>query len=200
MDTAMAEVKNGRNVEDAAADAVKHMLKSVRTDLGEKFDTMRARMRVGEALEAYKPERAPDPLGPSVLYRMVAPGRFVPVSDKIVAVKSRFGLTKRKTAVAVAAAAFAVTALFPPWLHTFDVTSGHRRWDAGYAFILSPPQPNGSTEYHGQYHGIQLDTTRLLVEWACILAIGGAAWLLLGDASPRPGTASGQSQRLGPIP
>jgi hypothetical protein len=70
---------------------------------------------------------------------------------------------------------FVLCGLFPPWLYTYDVTATHSRSDAGYSFILSPPLKRGRIT---TADGIQLDTSRLLIEWACILAATGAGWLL----------------------
>jgi hypothetical protein len=54
---------------------------------------------------------------------------------------------------------FLLAGLFPPWRLPGA--------DAGYSFILSPPSPS-----------CHLDAVRLLVEWACILAAGGVAWVV----------------------
>ena len=124
-------------------------------------------------------ERVPD----STLYRMVVPGRFAPVAAQTgTATLSRL-LWTRKTIAVMAALAFVLAGLFPPWLYTVNVTGMHLRRDAGYSFLLSPPHRSKETPFLGAWEtvwGIQLDTPRLLIEWACISVASGAAWLLCG--------------------
>ena len=102
-------------------------------------------------------------------------------NDSANPIAHKFRLQSRKITLAVAAAAFVLAGLFPPWLKTFDAQAIHSRRNAGYAFILSPPEPEG----HRPYDGIQLDTTRLLIEWSCILVFAGTAWFLCGVSKPR---------------
>jgi CheY-like chemotaxis protein len=68
--------------------------------------------------------------------------------------------------------------LFPPWLFTVDRSgSGNRtraEKNAGYHFILTPPQPERT--YQG--YGIRLDTSRLAIEWVSISALVCALCLL----------------------
>ena len=73
------------------------------------------------------------------------------------------------------AVVFVLCGFFPPWLYTYDVTATHSHSDAGYSFILSPPLKYGRIT---TADGIQLDTSRLLIEWVCILVATGAGWLL----------------------
>lgn len=139
----------------------------------------------------------------STLYREIAPGRFAPVKLERLTVRFAKQLRSRKTIVAVAAIAFVLAGLFPPWLYTLDLADGpHARRDAGFAFIFSPPKqekaryigyppgfiPDGgaSMDFPPKLFGIQLDTRRLLVEWACILAVGGAALLLCSRPLAKP--------------
>jgi hypothetical protein len=64
---------------------------------------------------------------------------------------------------------FVLCGLFPPWL---DISNqGHTRSTA-YSFILSPP-----ATARGSY-GVELDISRLVVEWLCILAVTGVAWII----------------------
>ena len=60
------------------------------------------------------------------------------------------------------AVVFVLCGLFPPWLYTYDVTATHSRSNAGCAFILSPPLPMEDSAVCG----IQIDTSRFLIEWA----------------------------------
>jgi hypothetical protein len=69
----------------------------------------------------------------------------------------------QKVLIVCGLVAFALCGLFPPWHY-----GGVRGGSTGYHFIFDPPS--------GQY----LDATCLLVEWLCIAAITGAAWLLVG--------------------
>jgi hypothetical protein len=111
----------------------------------------------------------------STLYREVAPGKFEPVKPESPALRFYKRLRNRKIIVALAAVAFTLAGLFPPWLNTFTTNAGLlSRWDAGYSFILSPPPPKKTAPYWGA----QLDMTRLLVEWSCIFVAGSAAWFL----------------------
>jgi hypothetical protein len=106
----------------------------------------------------------------------------------------------RKAILGLTALAIVLTGLFPPWLYTFDKLANHEEpgWhserSAGYFWIFKPPEPNFNRRAGGAndfvepdatglllpgfypYFGVKLDTTRLLVEWACILAVAGAAW------------------------
>ncbi len=105
----------------------------------------------------------------------------------------------KKGIVSAAAVAFVLAGLFPPWLYTYYSTGsggrfsyepgGHSERNAGYHFIFTPPPPReGEIQY-----GIKLDMPRVLIEWACIAAISGAALFLLGsvkaqqpDEKPQP--------------
>ena len=91
-----------------------------------------------------------------------------------------------KTILVCASVALVVSGLFPPWLYTFYRTStqyglgGHSEKSAGYYFIFTPPPPEN---YYPTY-GVKLDMERLLLEWACVLAVSGAAWTLFGLKKP----------------
>jgi len=88
----------------------------------------------------------------------------------------------RKTILFWTMLAIVMCGLFPPWSYTFYMTGGagfRSEKDAGYYFILNPPPPeyNPSTSHFSKEgYGVKLDAQRLLVEWVCILAVGGAAW------------------------
>src|SRR6266436_4996606 len=89
-------------------------------------------------------------------------------------------MREQKVIVLCASLAILISALFPPWLSTWD-SSGTReiegarsQCDLGYHPIFRPPKPRG----HGWPAGIKLDTTRLLIEWVCIAAAGCAAWVM----------------------
>src|SRR5258707_14798264 len=87
--------------------------------------------------------------------------------------------TQKWIVIAAAVAIFA-SGLFPPWLATFDVTASHDSTgrhsenDAGYHLVLTPPpRRDGASQF-----GIKLDTSRLFLEWVCILSAGVTAWMI----------------------
>lgn len=92
---------------------------------------------------------------------------------------------RQKRIVAAVAVAIFASGLFPPWLATFDVTASHdstgkhSEMDAGYHLVITPPKPVNDQ----RAFGIKLDSSRLLLEWVCIMAAGVAAWVLV--ASPK---------------
>ena len=94
----------------------------------------------------------------------------------------------RKTILFWTTLAIVVCGLFPPWLYTFyrtgtsDVPGMRSEKDAGCHFILTPPSIKSDPLYW-QYSsterealGVKLDGERLLIEWVCILAVGGGVW------------------------
>ena len=52
--------------------------------------------------------------------------------------------------------------LFPPWKYTFQSSISHSEEPAGYRFIASPP----SRRVSNSMHGVKIDATRLLIQWA----------------------------------
>lgn len=90
------------------------------------------------------------------------------------------------------AVVFVLIGLFPPWLYTYDVTATHSRSNAGCSFILSPPLPRGNNNDYG----IQIDMSRLLIEWACVLAAIGAAWMIF---IPRKPTKEQRKEKNDPL-
>jgi hypothetical protein len=139
-----------------------------------------------------KPEEKTDADESTVLYQKVGAGQFSPVGKPPFIIPplwlyrlidgqtarrlSADCIARRKIIVVASAAVFLLVGLFPPWVQTFDLNSTHTRTAAGYAFIMSPPAP---AEYSYSI-GIQLDTPRLVIELACVLAFGIAAWVLFG--------------------
>jgi hypothetical protein len=141
-----------------------------------------------------------------VLYRMVAPGRFQPVGKppfifppvwlyRVIAPgksgrrSAAFAkrIPPRKTVIALAAAGFIMTGLFPPWFETLDARGSgddqaHARIDRGYSFIFSPPSPPKEL---WQFATIKIDGPRLLIQWSCIAVAGAAAWFLCGAPNPK---------------
>lgn len=69
---------------------------------------------------------------------------------------------------------FVAIGIFPPWTYTLEAQSIHREKPAGYAFIVSPPNP----EENAPAFGVQLDIPRLLIQWLVLVAATGGLLLL----------------------
>jgi hypothetical protein len=83
--------------------------------------------------------------------------------------------TASKQIINWAAIIFVATCLFPPWQYTADRNGSegfHSRKPAGYSSIFSPPTP----KYEGVNYGVQIDSSRLGIEWAAIAVVAGAVW------------------------
>jgi len=59
--------------------------------------------------------------------------------------------------------------LFPPWKYTFNSSMGHSEEPAGYAFIAFPP----SRRVNNAMNGVEIDATRLLIQWAMAILASG---------------------------
>lgn|ERR1022692_1457317 len=197
LDVAARMLKEGKPPGEAIDAAVKHI--RARESLS-MLDEARVRdwlaYELPNAVRAAntdsEPEEKSEADASAVLYQKVGSGQFSPVGkppfiipplwlyrliDGQTARKlSADCITRRKIIVVASAAVFLLVGLFPPWVQTFDLNSTHTRTTAGYSFIMSPPPP---TEYSYSI-GIQLDTSRLGIELACVLAISIAAWFLFG--------------------
>ncbi|HEV2210777.1 MAG TPA: hypothetical protein VG167_18540 [Verrucomicrobiae bacterium] len=141
-------------------------------------------------------QTAADLLKCSTLYHMVAPGRFVPVSretfvtDKalkrfkernLTPLTKLYRLAGPKTIVALFSALFVLAGLCPPWVQVGTTSSNFRsRLDAGYHPILSPP------EAASRFAAVQIDTSRLVVEWLCILVAALAVWFVFRRVNSQP--------------
>ncbi|MCP4331655.1 MAG: hypothetical protein GY785_03275 [Gammaproteobacteria bacterium] len=76
---------------------------------------------------------------------------------------------KQKTLIVVGVLVFILAGLFPPWLYTLHVNNIDREKPAGYAPIFDPPYPeNDDIRY-----GVELDVSRLTVQWVVILTATG---------------------------
>jgi hypothetical protein len=117
---------------------------------------------------------------------------------------------RRKGILILAAVGITVSVLFPPWLYIFNKSStrddagGHWEVSAGYACIFKPPDADvykSNDEvlashwlsYKAQA-GVKLDVPRLLVEWACILALSGIAWAFVRLGRERPSEAGQKAE------
>ena len=96
-----------------------------------------------------------------------------------------------KVILVLVMSAVATSGLFPPWLYTIYATGTrgevgyHSEKSAGCHFLLTPPPP----EIDHAACGIKLDGERLLIEWACIIAVGVAAWAIVGMSRRRASEA-----------
>lgn len=151
-----------------------------------KFSKWKARMNSKSA------EQNVEAVDSSTLYRMVAPGRFAQVKEQPAKANLLKLLWHPKTIVAVGAIAFALVGLFPPWLRILDYSgslSTHSQYDAGYSFICFPPSAKPMSRrniFDDFYYGIQIDTSRLAVEWLCILIVTGAALFIQRGETSKP--------------
>jgi hypothetical protein len=74
----------------------------------------------------------------------------------------------------VSSVLFIAMGIYPPWTYTLDASEIHRKKPAGYSLIIAPPAP----ERNGTAHGVQLDLSRLLLQWLILGAATGGALLL----------------------
>ena len=73
-----------------------------------------------------------------------------------------------KKIIGFAVIVFVLTGLFPPWITTFNPPGGQMaQTPAGYHLIFDPPPATRKNKFAG----VQIDSTRLLVQWAIIGAI-----------------------------
>ncbi len=80
-----------------------------------------------------------------------------------------------KKIIVFAVAAFVLSGLFPPWITTFNPPGGQTaQTPAGYHLIFDPPPAT----MENRFAGVQIDGTRLLIQWAIIGAILAGAVVL----------------------
>ena len=91
-------------------------------------------------------------------------------------------MTRPKTVLLCGAVAVLLSGLLPPWIYTFSNSGSVSVRIAGYKFLLTPPVPEFQQAVpeaqQDPRFGIRLDVSRLAVEWLCIAAAMGAAWLV----------------------
>jgi Sel1 repeat-containing protein len=90
--------------------------------------------------------------------------------------KQRLGA--QKSIILCGAVAFVVCGLIPPWENIANRNGEygfHNSKPAGYSLIFTPPV-NPETARNQDWFGVQIDFGRLLIEWAVLAAITGAAW------------------------
>ena len=68
----------------------------------------------------------------------------------------------QRTIIMFGIAVIVLMGIYPPWTYTFKYKTTYSEEPAGYGFIASPP----STRKSSLLHGIKIDMSRLLVQWA----------------------------------
>jgi len=99
---------------------------------------------------------------------------------------------KQRIVAIAGAAAAALMGLFPPWIVTWGSAGGVKA-PSVCAFLFSSPESlqakllapigakvAGVSQMMAASYGIQLDFTRLAVQWAVLAAIVWGAWLWVG--------------------
>ena len=76
---------------------------------------------------------------------------------------------KQKKLIVVGVAIIILMGLFPPWKYTFNYKTAFSEEPAGYGFLLSPPKKKEESVTHG----IELDMTRLCVQWIIVSLAAG---------------------------
>jgi len=77
----------------------------------------------------------------------------------------RLNATQR-TIILAGIAVIVLMGVYPPWTYTFKSTMTYSEEPAGYGFIASPPSRRGDN----LMHGVKIDTSRLLIQWAVAIA------------------------------
>jgi len=76
---------------------------------------------------------------------------------------------KQKKFVVIGVAVIILMGLFPPWTYTYNYKTAYSKQPAGYGFILEPPKK----KKQAMTYGIELDVTRLSVQWIIVLMATG---------------------------
>ena len=73
-----------------------------------------------------------------------------------------------KKIIVIGVVAFVLSGLFPPWIATLSPPGGQQaKSPAGYHLIFNPPPDTRGNIFAG----VQIDSARLLIQWAIIAAI-----------------------------
>lgn len=80
----------------------------------------------------------------------------------------------QRSIVLVSIVIIALMGIAPPWVYTYSRENTYSEEPAGYGLIVSPPPRKA--EY--ATHGIRIDTSRLLIQWVVVLAIGAVGILV----------------------
>lgn len=73
---------------------------------------------------------------------------------------------KQRKVVIVGIVLFILMGLFPPWTYTLSAHSIKREKPAGYALIISSPEP----EKNSMVFGVKIDVPRLIIQWIVLVA------------------------------
>lgn len=76
---------------------------------------------------------------------------------------------KQQKIVIVGVVLFVLMGLIPPWTYTLEAQTIHRVRPAGYALIISPPDP----EENAAAFGVKIDISRLIIQWLVLAAATG---------------------------
>ena len=83
---------------------------------------------------------------------------------------------KQRRIILVGIAVIVFMGIYPPWTFTFKGNTTYSEEPAGYGLIVSPPDKKQDSFYHG----IKIDTSRLLIQWAVVGAAIGMGLLMIG--------------------
>jgi len=81
---------------------------------------------------------------------------------------------KQKKIIIAGIVVFILAGLFPPWIYTLHVQAFDTEKPAEYALIFYPPD----TEEYDPEYGVELDFSRLAVQWLVVIAATGLGVLL----------------------
>lgn len=78
---------------------------------------------------------------------------------------------KQKKIIVIGVVVIILMAIFPPWTHTYRYKTAYSNEPAGYRFIFYPPDKK--SKVNSMAHGIELDITRLCVQWIIFSMVTG---------------------------
>ncbi len=85
---------------------------------------------------------------------------------------------KQKKIIIAGVVVIILMGVFPPWTYTFKYKTAYSNEPAGYGFIIVPPEKKNK----GMTYGIELDITRLSIQWVIALLSTGLGVFLTGTA------------------
>lgn len=88
---------------------------------------------------------------------------------------------KQKKLIIIGVVVIILMGIFPPWTYTFKYKTANSSEPAGYGFILSPPAKKSKA----LPHGIELDVTRLCVQWLIVSFATGLGVFLTSEPKNR---------------
>lgn len=77
---------------------------------------------------------------------------------------------KQQKIVVVGVVLFVLMGLIPPWTYTLHTQAIQREKPAGYALIISPPEPERE---NAAAFGVRIDISRLIIQWLVMAAATG---------------------------